>query len=146
VITRRATDIARDFIARWEGLELKAYQCSAGVWTIGYGSTKGVQPGDTITAEAAATLLEADMTDAMECVDRHVDVDLDDGQVAALISFVFNVGCDAFKGSTMLKLLNAGQIDSAAGQFKRWNKADGKVVTGLTRRRHAEEKLFRGEL
>jgi GH24 family phage-related lysozyme (muramidase) len=63
-----------------------------------------------------------------------------------LISFVFNVGCGAFRGSTMLKLLNAGQIDSAAGQFKRWNKADGKVVTGLTRRRHAEEKLFRGEL
>ena len=146
MITKNATDIARDFIARWEGFEATAYQCSAGVWTIGYGHTGGVQPGDVVSMEDAMALLEADMTNAIECVDQYVDIDLDDGQVAALISFVFNVGCGAFKGSTLLKLLSANQLDHAAGQFKRWDKAGGKVVLGLTRRRLAEEKLFRGEL
>ena len=145
MITKRAIDVARDFIATFEGLELKAYQCSAGVWTIGYGHTGDVTPDDTVTEEEALNLLEKDMTDAIECVDQHVDEDLDDLKYAALISFVFNVGCGAFKGSTLLKLINAGQIDKAAEQFKRWNKARGKEVLGLSRRRSAEMMLFRNE-
>jgi lysozyme len=147
MITRRAIDIARDFIARFEGLELEAYICPAGVLTIGYGHTgDDVEHGDVITAEMAMSLLEADMTDAIECVDQYVDVDLDDGQIAALVSFIFNLGCGAFKGSTMLKLLNAGQLEKAGEHFKRWNKAGGKELSGLTRRREAEAKLFMGEL
>jgi lysozyme len=145
MITRRATDIARDFIARFEGFEATAYLCPAGVWTIGFGHTGDVQPGDVVDMEGALALLESDMTDAIECVDQFVDIDLDDGQVAALVSLVFNIGCGAFKGSTILKLLNANQLEAAAGQFKRWNKGGGKEIAGLSRRRLAEEKMFRGE-
>jgi lysozyme len=147
MITVRAIDLARDFIARFEGLELEAYVCPAGVLTVGYGHTgDDVHTGDVITEEMALAMLEADMTDAIECIDQHVDIDLDDGQIAALVSLVFNIGCGAFRGSTLLKLLNANQLEHAAGQFKRWDKAGGKPLAGLTRRRHAEEKLFRGEL
>ena len=146
MITRSAIDIARDFIAKWEGLRLDAYKCSANVWTIGYGHTGDVKPGDRITKEEALALLEADMTDAIECVDQNVDVDINDGQQAALVSFVFNLGCGAFRGSTLLMLLNAGNYDKAAQQFARWNRAGGVVVNGLVRRRKAETKLFRGEL
>ena len=146
MISHRAIDIARDLIARWEGFEATAYQCPAGVWTIGFGHTDGVQPGDVVDMEGALVLLEQDMGDAIKCVDQHVDIDLDDTQAAALISLVFNIGCGAFKGSTILKLLNVNQIDAAAGQFKRWNKVKGVPVRGLTNRRLAEEKLFRGEL
>lgn len=145
MITVRAIDLARDFIARWEGFEATAYQCSAGVWTIGFGSTRNVEPGDVVSMEEAHALLEADMTDAIECVDQYVDVDLDDMQAAALVSFVFNVGCGAFKGSTLLKLLNAERYDDASRQFLRWNKAGGKEVRGLTNRRTAEMMVFRNE-
>lgn len=145
MITRNAIDIARDFITKFEGLELNAYKCSAGVWTIGYGHTGDVESGDTVTKEEALNLLGQDMTDAIECVDQYVDSNLDDLQYAALISFVFNVGCGAFKGSTLLKLLNANNHDQASRQLLRWNKAGGKEVKGLTNRRTAEMMLFRNE-
>ncbi len=146
MITRHAIDIARDFIARWEGFEATAYQCSAGVWTIGFGHTGNVQPGDVVDIEGALLLLEQDMTDAIECVDTSVDTDVSDYQVAALISLVFNIGCGAFRGSTILVLVNSNLFEAAVQQFKRWNKSKGKVINGLTNRRLAEEKLFRGEL
>ena len=97
---------------------------------------------DGITEEEALELLELDMPEAIECVSNFVDVDLTDDQYAALISFVFNVGCGAFRNSTMLKLINSNMIESAAQQFMRWNKAGGKVVKGLTNRRAAERDLF----
>lgn len=146
MITRNAIDIARDFIAHWEGFRSDAYLCPASVWTIGFGTTKGVNPGDTVTKEEAYALLERDMTEAIQCVDTNVDADLDDEQVAALVSFVYNVGCGAFKSSTMLKMLNSGNIDGAEKEFGRWNKANGKVLSGLTNRREDERKLFSGEL
>lgn len=144
MITRNAIDIARDFISRFEGLELEAYICPAGILTIGYGHTgDDVHTGDVITEEMALALLEADMTQAIECVDGFVDVDLTDEQTAALISFVFNVGCGAFKGSTLLKLLNAGNYEQAAAQLMRWTKGGGKTLPGLVRRREAEMTLFK---
>lgn len=142
--TREAVDIAKHFITKWEGFSAEAYKCSAGVWTIGYGHIKGVNPGDIVTKEQALDDLESDMADAIRCVDEYVDVEICDAQAAALISFVFNLGCGAFRSSTLLKLLNAGKFEEAALQFARWNKAGGKVVDGLSNRRAAERKLFEG--
>lgn len=146
MITSRAIQIARDFIARHEGWSDEVYLDSAGLPTIGYGHL--ILPDesfpDGITQEEGWALLESDMSQAIECVDTRVDVDLEDWEAAALISFVYNVGCGAFRGSTMVKLLNSGQKDKAMEQFKRWNKAGGKEVKGLTNRRLAEAELFSG--
>jgi lysozyme len=146
MIRNNAVRIARDFISRWEGYSDVPYRCSAGKWTIGYGHVIKPQEAFTkITQEEGWNLLESDMAWAIDCVDTSVDVELTDEQYAALISLTFNIGCGAFKGSTILKLINAEHIDLAANQFKRWNKAGSKVIQGLTNRRLAEEKLFRGD-
>ena len=75
-----------------------------------------------------------------------VDVELNDEQYASLISFCFNLGCKAFVGSTLLKLINDEKLDAASKQFGRWNRAGGKVVKGLTNRRDAEMRMFVGQL
>jgi GH24 family phage-related lysozyme (muramidase) len=71
-----------------------------------------------------------------------VKVTLRQNQFDALVSFVFNLGAGNFAGSTLLKMVNASDFNNAAGQFIRWNRAGGKVLTGLTRRREAEAALF----
>ena len=148
MITRAAIDIAKHFLVKWEGCELTVYNDVAGLPTIGVGHL--IKPGEkfdgAITMDEAMAILEADMTEAINCVDQHVDCDLEDAQAAALVCFVFNVGCGAFKGSTMLKMLNGGDIDGASKQFMRWVKAGGKEVKGLVNRRTAERKLFDGVL
>jgi lysozyme len=145
VITEHAIDLAKDLITQFEGLALEAYTCPAGKLTIGFGHTgDDVQAGDEITEEIAYALLESDMTEALNCVDSYVAVDVTDTMQAALISFIFNVGCNAFRGSTLLAMLNVEQYDDAAKQFARWNKSKGKVLPGLVRRRKAEENMFRG--
>lgn len=147
MITRAAIDKAREMIARWEGFSPTVYDDVGGLPTIGFGHL--LLPGeqfDEITREEALALLEADMTDAIECVDQHVDVELTDDMQAALVSFVYNVGCGHFRGSTLLKLLNEERYADAAKQFARWNRAGGEVVAGLVNRRAAEAELFRGEV
>ena len=134
--------LAARLIKEFEGCELTAYKCPAGIWTIGYGHTDGVYEGQQITQEDADALLMDDMMEADDCIGDWCDVSLDDTQRAALISFVFNLGCQAFRNSTLLKLLNAGDYEGAAKQFPRWNKANGAVLAGLTRRREAEKELF----
>ena len=130
-------------IKEYEGLRLSAYLCPAGIPTIGYGSTKGVKMGETITEKEAESLLIADIERICEpCLEVNVDVDLTQGQYDALSSFIFNLGCGAFKGSTLCKLLNAGNYDGAAKQFGRWTKANGKELPGLVKRRAAETALF----
>jgi lysozyme len=131
-----------ELIKQFEGLRLEAYLCSAGVATIGYGSTRGVKLGQTITEEEATEKLRVDVLSAEECVNDHVEVSLTQNQFDSLVSFVFNLGCGAFKGSTLLALLNAGKTDAAAAQFPRWNKAGGKVVQGLVWRRNVEREFF----
>lgn len=127
---------------QFEGCRLVAYQDQVGVWTIGYGHTRGVHAGMTCTmAQAEAWLLE-DVASAEADVNTHVAVPLTQGEFDALVDFTFNLGSGSFNGSTLLKLLNKGDYQDAAEQFARWDKAGGKEVAGLLRRRLAEKQEF----
>lgn len=125
-----------------EGLRLTAYQCSAGVWTIGYGSTSGVKPGMTITQAQATGLLISDLGIAERAVHSSVTVTLSQEQFDALSSLAFNIGASAFAKSTLVKLLNAGKYHDAAAQFDRWVYAGKKKLPGLMKRRAAEKAMF----
>lgn len=131
-----------DLIKQFEGLYLKAYRCPAGVPTIGYGHTAGVAMGQTITQQQADDYLRRDVRQFERAVARLVTVPLTQGQFDALVSFAFNLGEGALAQSTLLRLLNAGDYAGAAAQFDRWNKAGGRVLPGLVRRRAAERALF----
>jgi len=131
-----------DLVKSFEGFKSEAYKCPAGVWTIGYGTTENVQPGDTVTEQQAEAMLLEDLMEASKAVDDLVDVQITQAQYDALTSFIYNVGREAFRNSTLLKLLNAGNYDGAAKQLPRWNKAGGQVLAGLSRRRAAEAGLF----
>lgn len=131
-----------DLIKKWEGLRLKAYQCSANVWTIGYGHTKGVRPGDRVTIAQAEVLLKKDLVRFERGVSNAVDVPLNRNQFDALVSLSFNIGVNAFTGSTLVKLLNQRKYTEASNQFPRWNRAGGRVVKGLSNRRAEEKQLF----
>lgn len=135
-------DAALELIKRHEGLRTTAYKCPAGVWTIGYGHTSGVRKGMRCTETQAEVWLMDDLRESEQAVDYLVKVPLTDNQRGALVSFVFNVGAGNFAASTLLRKLNAGDYASAADEFRRWNKASGKVLVGLTRRRAAEAELF----
>jgi lysozyme len=128
---------------QFEGLVLTAYQDQVGVWTIGYGHTgPGVQSGLTITQDQATQLLEADVARAATCVNRAVTTGINQNQFDALVDFTFNLGCANLLSSTLLKMLNAGDIAGAAQQFLRWDHAGGVQVPGLLLRRQAEMALF----
>lgn len=134
-------------IKQFEGCRLKAYKCPAGVWTIGIGHTgtvngKPIVEGMTITELMAETLLAIDLQKFENAINTLVKKSLTQNEFDSLTSFVFNVGIGAFRNSTMLRLLNQGNFSEAALQFQRWNKAGGKVLKGLTRRRLAEKMLF----
>jgi lysozyme len=131
-----------NLIKRFEGLRLQAYQCSAGVWTIGYGHTSGVRPGDIIDEAQAGIFLRRDVAASENIVRRFVTVALNQHQFDALVSFVFNLGSGNFAASTLLRKLNASDYAGAAEEFSRWVHADGKPLPGLVRRREAERHLF----
>ena len=131
-----------EMIKHFEGLELKAYQCAAGVWTIGYGHTKGIQPGMVITEETANDMLVEELEEYENYINSMVNCPLSQNQFDALVSWVYNLGPANLQASTLLKVLNAGDYAGVPAQIKRWNKAGGKVLEGLTRRRQAEADLF----
>ena len=131
-----------DLIKHFEGCELEAYHCAAGVPTIGYGHIKGVKMGDTITQEEAESMLVHELEEYENYIHKYVAVPLDQNQFDALVSWVFNLGAGNLAASTLLKVLNAGSYDEVPAQIMRWNKAGGKVLEGLTRRRQAEADLF----
>lgn len=131
-----------DLIKSFEGCRLTAYQDSAGVWTIGYGHTGGVDSGQTITQAQADDYLRSDVQWAQQCVNDAVSHDITPNQFAALVSFTFNVGCQALKDSTLLRCVNASDYAGAKAQFGLWVHAGGKVLDGLVRRRAAEAALF----
>ena len=131
-----------NLIKQFEGCVLSAYKCPAGVWTIGYGHTKNVKQGMKITKEQATNLLKDDLKIYESYVNKYVKVKLNQNQFDALVSFTFNCGGGALKSSTLLKKLNKGDYTGAANELLRWNKANGKVLAGLTRRRKAEKALF----
>ncbi len=131
-----------DLIKHFEGCELKAYKCPAGVWTIGYGHIKGVQEGDVITEQQADEMLVEELYEYENYINTLVNVPLNQNQYDALVSWVYNLGSSNLQASTLLKVLNAGDYDNVPEQIMRWNKAGGKVLEGLTRRRQAEADLF----
>jgi GH24 family phage-related lysozyme (muramidase) len=135
-----------DLIKKFEGCKLEAYLCPAGVPTIGYGHTRTAELGAVMTESEAEAMLRDDLKKAETTVERLVTVPINDNQFSALVSFVFNIGVGAFEQSTLLAMLNAyASIEIVAAQFMRWNKADGRELPGLTRRRHAERALFLGQ-
>jgi lysozyme len=132
-------------IKKFEGCELEAYKCAAGVWTIGYGSTKGVKEGNTISQEDADNLLLEEMHEYEGYINDMVTVDLKQNEFDALVSWVFNLGPSNLSSSTLLSRLNNKVWDDVPNQIKRWNKAGGQVKQGLVRRREAEALLFEGK-
>lgn len=132
----------KEIIRKFEGCKLKAYLCPAGKPTIGYGHTFGVKLGRVISKAEAEVLLDHDYQEALNGVESVVKVPLTKNQLAALTSFVFNLGVGALKGSTLLKKLNAGDIAGAANEFDKWIFAAGVKLDGLIARRAAEKELF----
>jgi lysozyme len=132
-------------IKKFEGCELKAYQCSANVWTIGYGHTRNISEGDTCTQADADEMLVDDLQEFEGYVNELVDADLTQSQFDALVAWTYNLGPTNLKISTLLKRLNEGDMADVPHQIRRWNKAGGKVLDGLERRREAEALLFQGK-
>ncbi len=127
----------------FEGLRLEAYQDCAGVWTIGYGHTgPTVSAGQSISDAEAEKLLQADLEEAVACVNHVVQIAISQGQFDAMVDFCFNAGRENFVQSTLLRKVNSGDLQGAAGQFALWVHAGGEVVPGLLRRRNAEAALF----
>lgn len=132
-------------ITFFEGCELNSYDDGVGVWTIGYGHTKGIFAGMSITQTEAESFLREDLEEFETVVEECVQVPINSDQFSALVAFSFNVGPQALAESTLLRLLNAGEIQMAANEFPKWNKAGGQPLLGLTRRRKAEQALFLGQ-
>ncbi|HLL72723.1 MAG TPA: lysozyme [Pyrinomonadaceae bacterium] len=164
---REINQAGLDLIKSFEGIldgnpatsNLDPYLDPVGIWTIGWGhaivvgkdflrgkenkaKAFALYPGG-LTIPEAETLLRADVMDKCRDVDSLVKVSLNDNQYAAIVSFTFNLGVGNLKQSTLLKKLNAGDFEGAANEFRKWNKAGGRVLAGLTRRREAEAALFR---
>lgn len=127
----------------FEGCKLLAYRDGGGVWTIGFGHTRGVADGLTcLQAQADAWLVE-DLAPAEQGVARLVQVPLVQGQFDALASFAFNCGVAALAASTLLRKLNCSDLSGAADEFPRWVRdAQGNVESGLVARRAQERALF----
>ncbi|NCC26593.1 MAG: lysozyme [Gammaproteobacteria bacterium] len=133
---------ALDHIKGFEALRLEFYRDAVGVGTIGWGHTKTALPGQKISRERAEMLLRSDVAEFERCVSAALSVSVTQAQFDALVSWAFNVGCGAMRKSTLMRKLNAGDVAGAADEFLRWNKAGGKVLRGLTRRREAERLMF----
>lgn len=131
---------------QFEHCRLTSYQDVKGVWTIGWGHTgPEVRPGLNVTQQQADEWLQDDINWANNVVNSLVHASLTQGEHDALVDFVYNVGSGNFAHSTLLKLLNSGQMDLAAAEFEKWDLAGGKVVAGLLRRREAEKQMFTAE-
>lgn len=124
-----------------EGLRLKAYQDTGGVWTIGYGHTGGVREGQVITDDTAVDLLRHDLAYAEGVVNQHA-LPATQGQFDALVDFVFNLGPTQVLHSTLLRYHLAGEYKKAAAEFSKWNHDNGRVIQGLTVRRAKERALY----
>lgn len=135
-------------LADSEGLRLKAYRCPAGVWTIGWGETDGVRPGDMCTKEEADRWLFEDVTERAKAVQRMCTVEPSENELGAMVSLAYNIGLEGLRKSTVLRQHNAGNRQAAARAFGLWNKARNprtgqlEVLDGLTARRARESALY----
>ena len=145
----KASQKGLDLIKRFEGLELKSYKCPAGIPTIGYGNTyypsgsKVKLTDPAITKEKAEELLKFLLGSYEKSVDSFCRDDISQNQFDALVSFAYNCGVNSLKSSTLLKKVNANPNDpTIKAEFLKWNKASGRVLAGLTKRRQAEADLY----
>ena len=139
---------AIDLIKEFEGFRSKAYPDAVGVWTIGYGTTASAgagispKPGMEITQDDAERYLQIAVQKFAAKVEDAIKVSVNENQFGALVSLAYNIGPSAFAKSTVVKRLNAGDYQGAADAIMMWDKAGGKVLKGLQRRRKAERQLF----
>jgi lysozyme len=144
---RKVSQVGRSFIKAREGYRAEAYQCGAGVWTIGWGHTSGVVNRDSVTKEQAEVMLTRDLAVAEEIIHRRVNVGLNSAQHAALISWAMNCPTD-IKVNTLYNKLNAGDYDAVPEQLARWNKITNphtgkkEASKGLTNRRALEVAMW----
>ena len=137
-----------DLVKEFEGFRANAYKCPAGIWTIGYGTTAmagvGITPKDgmTISRSDAEAYLHAALSKFADQIAPSITAPINENEFGAFVSLAYNIGPGAFKKSSALRLFNAGDKEGAAKAILMWNKAGGKVLKGLTRRREAERKLF----
>ena len=143
-ISQRGLDLIKDF----EGFSSSAYLCAAKIPTIGWGNTfyadgTKVKLGDQISKTDALKLLEVIANrDFADKIFPYIKVKVTQNQFDAMVSLAYNIGVGNFSKSTLLKKVNAGDFVGASNEFLRWNKAGGKVLLGLTRRREREKQLF----
>lgn len=138
----RTSEKGIELIKAHESLKLNAYQCPAGVWTIGYGHTRGVSKGMSITRMDADRMLKEDLRDSEDIINRQ-NLDVNQNQFDALVSFVFNVGAGNFESSTLLSKAKINVKDrSIPEEFRRWVYAKGRILPGLVKRRTEESELW----
>lgn len=134
----RASDTLIQAVKQFEGLRLKAYRCPAGIWTIGYGHTRGVKAGQQITRAQADSLLVGDLLPFVQYVNR-LGVCKTQGQFDALVDFAYNLGTAALGSSTLLQRIRINADDATiCKEFRRWVHSGGKVLAGLKKRREWE--------
>jgi len=136
-----------DLIKRWEGCKLKAYKCSAGVWTVGYGLTTNagfieVGPDTAITQAEADWYLEKTVEKFLAEIKPAITAPINENELGAFTSLAYNIGPTAFRKSSALRHFNQGSKDKVPNALRMWRKAGGKVVKGLINRREAEVDLF----
>jgi lysozyme len=129
-------------LKRFEGFRAKPYLCPAQVWTVGYGETHNIKPNKIYTEAEADLMLRAELAELQRELELIVKVPLNQGQLDALCSLAYNVGCQKLLKSTLLGAINSGDFAFAAAQFPRWCYAGGKVLPGLRARRLEEQRWF----
>ena len=138
----KTSDKGINLIKKYEGFVPTAYRCSADKWTIGYGHTQNVKPTDVITLDEAERFFKQDIEFAEKEVNRH-NLDINQNQFDALVSFVFNLGGGSFARSTLLKKIKSNPNDpTIRKEFERWIYAGGRALKGLARRREEEANLY----
>jgi lysozyme len=135
---------ALSLIRKFEGLRLKAYADAGGKWTIGYGSCTGVTDTMEITKEGAEARLLADATRTEEAILRLVSVQLNENELAALVSLVYNIGVGAFSRSTLRRRIIDGDKERSSDEFLRWAYVGKQLLPGLLKRRREEREVFCG--
>ena len=145
---KKVDQVGYDFITKHEGLRLESYLCPAKVWTIGYGQTfypggKRVQKGDLITIEEANAMFVKVLKNFEDNVCNLTVDEINQNQFNALVSFAYNVGIGALRGSTLLKKVNKNPNDPAIkDEFMKWVNGGGGILAGLVKRRREEAKLY----
>lgn len=129
------------FIGDWEGLRTEAYQDIVGVWTVCYGETKGVRPGDSYTVGQCDEMLRAEILEYEAALDECLEADVPIGAKIAFVSWTYNVGSGAACRSTLIRKANAGDLRGACDELPRWSRAGGRIIKGLSNRRAAERAL-----